>query len=79
MVLVAHFVHPLILVTARLFDLIVCFALIVCRTFWFRALVIEGSALKLPQAFRERLDPKLPSLAYLSRYVLTRRRTFLPS
>jgi hypothetical protein len=57
----------------------VCFAFIVRFAFWFGALVIEGSALNLPQAFRERLDPKLFSLAYLSRYVLTRRRTSLPS
>jgi hypothetical protein len=41
------------------------FALIVQRTFWLCALVIEGSALKLPQAFRERLEPKLFSLAFL--------------
>jgi len=59
MVLVAHFVRPLIFVTARLLDSIVCFALIVCFAFWLCALVIEGSALKLPQAFRERLEPKL--------------------
>ena len=46
-----------------------CFAFIVCFAFWFCALVIEGlcqqSALLIvqtfPQAFRERLDPKLSS------------------
>jgi hypothetical protein len=43
-------------------------ALAVCCAFWFLALVIEGSALKLPQAFRERLDPKLSSLAYFTTF-----------
>jgi hypothetical protein len=44
-------------------------ALVICNTFWYCALVIEGSALKLPQAFRERLDPKLSSLASLTHFL----------
>jgi len=46
----------------------VCFALIVRFAFWFYALVIEGSTLKLPQAFREKLDQKLSSLAFYPKY-----------
>jgi hypothetical protein len=57
----------------------VSLAFIVRCAFWFRALVIEGAALKLLQAFRERLDPKLSSLAYLSSFVITRRHAILPS
>jgi hypothetical protein len=52
------------LLLLRLLGSEVSFALIVRCAFWFCTLVIEGSALKLPQAFRERLDPKLSSLAF---------------
>jgi hypothetical protein len=61
--MVNHFVYLRFFVTARfLTGIRVRFA------FWFCALVIEGSALKLPQAFRERLDPKLFSLAFYPKY-----------
>jgi hypothetical protein len=42
----------------------VYFALIIRYTFWFCSLVIEGSALKLPQTFREKFEQKLSSLAF---------------
>jgi len=47
----------------------VCFALIVRFAFWFLALVIEGlRPSNSSQAFREKLDQKLYSLAYLFQY-----------
>jgi hypothetical protein len=55
----------------RIFWSDVRFAFTVRFAFWFCALVIEGSALKLPQAFRERLDPKLSSLAFSPNFVET--------
>jgi hypothetical protein len=66
-----YFVHALsFLYCPRFLWAEVRFAFIVCCAFWFCTLVIEGSALKLLQAFRERLEPKLFSLALLPHYVV---------
>ncbi|WP_024857414.1 hypothetical protein [Ruminococcus albus] len=47
----------------------VCLALKVRFAFWFYALVIEGlRPSNSPQAFREKLDQKLSSLAFYPKY-----------